>query len=116
MRITPSPLLILLQWVSKAAVIVSAIIAMPLLRAWCWPKLGTVQHMLEAWPRLFQHMVWMSVPLTLCFYAVAVLSIVYWWRKPSWRTFIWLFFAIPLLCGVPGYYLINDLCLGGFAE
>ena len=105
MRITPPPH-ILHHWAFKAAVIVSAFVSMPFFMRLVRGSLPTWKDMLMAWPWVFRQTPQSFMPLFLVFYTVGLISIICWWRKPSWRTATGLFFAIPFLCGFGGVYFI----------
>ena len=105
MRITPPPH-ILHHWAFKVAVVVSAFVSMPFFMRLVRGSLPNWKDMLIAWPWAFRE-VWRPFPsLTLFFYAVGLISIICWWRKPCLRTVIGLFLAIPFLCGFGGVYFL----------
>ena len=104
MRIIPPPH-ILHHWAFKAAVVVSAFVSMPFFMRLVRGSLPTWKDMLIAWPWVFKTML-RFMPYTLVFYAVGLISIICWWRKPCLRTVIGLFLAIPFLCGFGGLYFI----------
>ena len=112
MRITLPPY-ILHHWTFKAAVIVSAFVILPLLWALISMKVPTWKGIHNCWRWMFEEMriFWY---VTIFFYTVGVWSIVRWWLNPCRSTFIWLFIAIPGLCGLGGVYLIYflEFCLG----
>ena len=110
MRITHPPH-ILHHWAFKAAVIVSAFVSMPVIWSLCGGRLPTWEIMLMAWTWVTGEMLFF-MPFSLPFYAVGLISIICWWRKPSWRTALGLFIAIPLLCGFGG---LNILCITAYS-
>ena len=97
---------ILHHWAFKAAVIVSAFVSMPVIWSLCGGKIPSMKVMLMAWPWVTELML-KFMPYSLPCYAVGVWSILCWWRKPCRRTAIWVFIAIPGLCGVVGIFLMG---------
>lgn len=96
----------------RMLVILSTFVLMPalwgVLTDGTWETLAP-RRMLDSWVWVIKNMFGLSAWAATLFVAFGVVSIMRWWRKPSVGTALLLYFAVPVVCGIPGIGLLSFL-------